>query len=96
MRSRTKEEITEEIEELEERKKSLEDGDNEDAYDEMLNDVYGEINVCGYQYEASRVLKECDETAYRCGLLDYNDSELSEIEDQLNDLREELKELGAE
>lgn len=52
----------------------------ESAYDEMLNDVYGVVNVAGYEYEAARVLKEIDPTAYRCGFIDWSDSEYVELE----------------
>lgn len=50
------------------------DGDYDEAlYDEMLNEIYGVINV-GVTLQAAEVLSECDPTAYRCGFTDWVDS----------------------
>ena len=46
----------------------------ETMYIDMLDDVYGDIQVAGYRYSTSRVLKEVDPIAYRCGLAEYIDS----------------------
>ena len=43
----------------------------EQAYNEMLDDVYGMVTVAGYQYETSRLLKEVDPIAYSVGLSDF-------------------------
>ena len=43
----------------------------EEEYDEMLDDVYGEVNIAGFTYNTSDALKELDPTAYRCGKIDY-------------------------
>lgn len=51
-----------------------------EAYDEMLNEVYGTVKVAGYEYDTSRALKELDETAYRCGFNDWCDDEKIEVE----------------
>ena len=40
-------------------------------YNDMLDDCYPLAEVCGFQYEASRVLKEVDPIAYRVGFSDY-------------------------
>ena len=53
-------------------------------YDEMLNDVYGEVNICGYTYNAADALYRLDETAYRCGKNDYYDSLESDIVGEMN------------
>lgn len=53
-------------------------------YDEMLNEVYGEVNICGYTYNAADALYRLDETAYRCGKNDYYDSLASDIGDEIN------------
>jgi len=45
----------------------------EEAYDAMLDDSYDTIDICGYHYSPSRALKLVDPTAYRCGLLDFED-----------------------
>jgi hypothetical protein len=46
----------------------------EEQYCEMLDDVYGETNIAGYQYSTSRALAEVDPVAFRCGFADYIDS----------------------
>jgi len=43
------------------------------AYDDMLDDVYGSVWIAGMTYNTSRVLSECDPIAYRCGFNDYLD-----------------------
>lgn len=45
--------------------------DLEDCYNDMLNDVYGEIDICGMKVWASVALKRIDPIAYRCGMNDY-------------------------
>ena len=52
---------------------------DEDVYDEMLDDCYGEIEICGYSYAASIALYRVDPIAYRCGFSDYCDSLYSDI-----------------
>ena len=49
----------------------------EERYDEMLDEAYGVISVAGMNYDTSRLLKSIDPIAYRCGKLDYFDSEVS-------------------
>ena len=45
----------------------------EEMYDDMIDEIYGEVKV-GVTFNASRVLKELDPIAYRCGFSDYVDS----------------------
>ena len=47
--------------------------DVEKMYDEMLDECSDSCAMCK-QFGASRILKEMDPTAYRCGLVDYTDS----------------------
>ena len=47
----------------------------EQMYDEFLDECYPTVNVCGYDFDPSRALKELDPTAYRCGFLDWCDQE---------------------
>ena len=49
--------------------------DIEERFNEMLDESYGEINICGSKYQASYALKEMDPTAHRCGMVDYESSE---------------------
>ena len=41
-------------------------------YQEMLDDCYGEIAICGYQYSASHALERIDPIAYNCGFADFS------------------------
>lgn len=72
-------------------------------YDDYLDEVNGEVEVCGMSYSASNVLKNVDPIAYRCGKSDYADSldkedqeEYKELESELEDLESELEDLEAE
>lgn len=47
--------------------------DLEDSYNDMLDDLYGEIDICGMKVWASVALKRIDPIAYRCGMNDYED-----------------------
>lgn len=47
---------------------------DDDVYDEMLDEVYGEIDICGLSYMASVALYRVDPIAYNCGRSDYYDS----------------------
>ena len=42
----------------------------EEEFEEELNEIYGTVNVCGFEMDAGTVLKECDPVAFRCGLAD--------------------------
>lgn len=48
--------------------------DREKRYDEAL-DSEGPIQVAGMSFYPSDILKNCDETAYRCGVNDWADGE---------------------
>lgn len=56
---------------------------SDDPYDEMLDEIYGDIEICGYSYCASIALYRVDPIAYKVGRSDWEDSEASEIEWQL-------------
>ena len=80
----------------------------DEDYDNFLDDVYGDVQVCSMEYSTSQALKLLDPIAYRCGKSDfesnydlddceeYNDlkDELESLEDQLSDLESELEELS--
>ena len=40
-------------------------------FDEWLDDVYGNAEIAGYEYQTSRVLKQVDPIAYRVGFSDW-------------------------
>lgn len=46
----------------------------EDEYEAVVTDLYGTVTVCGTAYEAGHALRILDPTAFRCGLLDSEES----------------------
>lgn len=44
-------------------------------YDEYLNEIFGVVTICGYDYDAAQAFKQCDPVAYRCEFLNYCDAE---------------------
>jgi hypothetical protein len=51
----------------------------EDQYEDMLNECYGMIDICGMKYDAGRALKNIDETAFRCGCSDWSGEIYQEV-----------------
>jgi len=58
----------------------------------MLDEVYGEVSICGMFYQSSRALKELDPTAYRCGMSDWADGEEKDRWESYRELEEALEE----
>jgi hypothetical protein len=54
----------------------------EDQVEEQFLDMLNEedATICGYTFAAGDALKELDPTAFRCGMLDWVDSEYTEVE----------------
>ena len=83
---------------------------SDDEYDEMLDEIYGDVEICGMIYSSSRALKLLDPVAYRCAKNDFESDydldnceeysdlkdELEALEDQLSDLEDDLSELNSE
>ena len=99
---RTIETITNEIKTVESQIENFDATEyiNYAQYDDMLDDVYGDIEICGYSYSASVALKRIDPIAYDvgfsdyCGNIDLDDvQEYRELTEELEALREELDEL---
>lgn len=60
-----------------------------ETYDDILDECYEEVLICGCTYSPSIALKRTDEVRYRCGLLDYASSlseDIEEIEVDENEL----------
>ena len=87
------EELDEKISDLKEEIEKLDSNDNEEEYNEFLDDTYGSVNVAGYKYDTSYVLKEIDPTAYSVGHSDFNNSRLTEAQEELESLEQELRDL---
>lgn len=50
----------------------------EERYDDMLDELYGDVEIAGLTYSTSRALKEIDPTAYRVGFADWEDDNVCE------------------
>lgn len=59
---------------------------DESYYDDMLDEVYGDIEICGYTYAASTALFRIDRVAYDCGMSDYEDSIYGDIVAELEEM----------
>lgn len=67
-------------EEEEEDETTISESDALQRFDEMLDEIHGTVKCGELEWDMSRVLKEMDETAYRCGFSDWLDSEGLELE----------------
>ena len=43
----------------------------EDNYEEELNEIYGQVYICGFRFYAGTALRELDPVAFDCGHADY-------------------------
>jgi len=57
-----------------EREYDLDNSEDKAAYDEMLNEVGGEIKIGNLTFDAADVVETMDPIAYRCGFADYVDN----------------------
>lgn len=51
----------------------------ESQYEDMLNESYGMIDICGMKYDAGHALKNVDEIAFRCGCSDWSGEIYQEV-----------------
>lgn len=49
-------------------------------YEEMLDEVYGNVTIGGYEYTTYHALRVIDPIAFRCGFNDWLDAEGIEVE----------------
>lgn len=52
----------------------------EEAYRDMLDELYGAVEICGMSFSSGRALEELDPVAFRCGKSDYESGEPSKWE----------------
>lgn len=45
--------------------------DREEFYRELLREAYGTVEVCGFTFDAFRILEKLDPVAFYCGRNDY-------------------------
>lgn len=53
-------------------------------YMEFLDEVYGEVTICGMTYSAGTALEAVDPIAFRCGLGDYESEIQAELEEAID------------
>ena len=66
-------------EKIREELESLTDYEIEEEYENMLNEVYEPVSICGYDYEQGTVLRRLDPVAFGCGVSEYLAEEFEEI-----------------
>ena len=71
-----------------------EENNTEEAYEESLNEIYGEVEICGMSFQAGSALKDLDPIAFRCGNADESDRYYEEFEssNDKEDFRDEVLE----
>ncbi len=60
--------------------------EQEQRFRDMLDDIYGEVEIAGMKYRTSRVLEDVDPTAFRCGVSDFfGNGDYVEVYEKLED-----------
>jgi hypothetical protein len=54
-----------------------------DEYQEFLNEIHGDVTICGMTYGQGDALEALDPVAFRCGLGDYESEIQSELEEAI-------------
>lgn len=82
---------------------SFEYESTEEEYDNFLSEAHGDAEICGQTYSPGYALRLVDETAYRTGKSDYDDSfdhtftpEYANLQSELEGLESELEDLESE
>lgn len=88
--------LKKQIGDLELEKEAYERQDKEDDYDEFLDESYGDVNIGGYNYATSKALKDVDEIAYNEGYSSWADGEITRLEEEMDDLKDQIKDLEEE
>ena len=57
---------------------------NEDRFNQYIDELYGQIDICGLFYDTSEVLKAVDPIAYRCLMADWESEISRELSDEIN------------
>lgn len=57
----------------------LTDHEAEELFRDLLDEVYGDVSICGLAYSASLALERVDEIAYRCAFADYTSEYFVEV-----------------
>lgn len=52
----------------------------DEAYRDMLDELYGDVEICGMKFSSGYALQQLDEVAFRCGKSDYESEQPSKWE----------------
>lgn len=52
-------------------------------YDDLLDMSHRDVKIGACTFTASQILKNCDPTAYRCGIDDYVDADFEDAQNEL-------------
>jgi len=63
----------------------IEEHNTEEAYEESLNEIYGDVSVCGYDRPQGTLLKEIDPIAFSVGMSDNEDSVRERAQEEINE-----------
>jgi uncharacterized protein YjaG (DUF416 family) len=50
---------------------------SDEAYRDLLDEIYGDVTICGMKFSSGRALQELDPIAFNCGKVDYESGEPS-------------------
>ena len=94
----TIDEIKEQIEETEDEINDYENhNDNKiTEYKDMLDETYALVEIGDSIFNPSEILQTCDETGFRCGFNDWADGLITELNNELTDLKTKLEEAETE
>lgn len=51
----------------------------EDMYEDMLNECYEPVSICGFNYDQGHALRNLDPIAFRCGVCEWEGEEFDEV-----------------
>ena len=68
----------------------------EEQYEEVLNELFGDVDVCGSTFNAGSLLKDNDNIAFRTGMNDHVDSMNNDDFEEYKELLEDLEVLDCQ
>jgi hypothetical protein len=69
---------------------------SDDSYADWIDEIEGEVIICGMSYSASNILREVDPVGYRCIFSDYCDGLEKEDFQEYKDILEKIEEIEGE
>ena len=73
----------------------IEENNTEDTYENELNEIYGEVEVCGTTFLAGSILREMDHIMFSCSMGDNEDRVRERAEEKISqdDFKEDALEI---